>query len=154
MTSCSATLSTHQRRVLQSLLAKESQIMEQCNTHTSQFTRIMNDLQCMNHIHDPDERALKCDEFVRLHASLVYDMTICGMVPEATQIAMTCDCVCIQAACFRIMYKWIPMLDTLRMKLFKIKNICAVATKHVPKNGVETCAEIENIARKILKPTS
>ena len=154
MTSCSATLSTHQRRVLQLLLAKESQIVEQCNTHTSQFAKIMNDLQCMNHIHDPDERALKCDEFVRLHASLVYDMTICGMVPEATQIAMTCDCVCIQAACFRILYKWIPMLDTLRMKLLKIKNICAVATKHVSKNGVETCAEIENIVRKILKPTS
>ena len=154
MTTCSATLSTHQRRVLQSLLAKESQIMEQCNQHTSQFTRILNDLQCMNHIHDPDERTLKCDEFIRLHASFAYDMTICGMVPDATQTAMTCDCVCIQAACFRILYKWIPMLDTLRMKLFKIKNTCAIATKHVTKHGVETCAEIEKMVRKLLKPTS
>ena len=154
MSSCSATLSNHQRRVLQSLLAKESQIVEQCNQHNSQVARMLNDLQCINHVHEPDERTLKCDEFIRLHASLDCDMTVCWMVPEAMQIAMTCDCVCIQAACFRILYKWIPMLDTLRMKLLKIKNTCATATKHVSKNGVEICATIEKTLRKMLKPAS
>jgi hypothetical protein len=154
MSSCSATLTVNQRSVLRLLLDKESQIVEQCNQHNSQFTRMMNDLKCINHLNDSDERTLKCDEFIRLHASLDCDMTVFGMVPEATQIAMTCDCVCIQAACFRILYKWIPMLDTLRMKLLKIKNTCATATKHVSNNGAETCAAIEKTVCKILKPTS
>lgn len=154
MTSCSATLSAHQRRMMRSLLAKESQIVEQCNKLVYRFTEMLNELQCMHHHHDSDERALKCDEFIRVHASLDCDMTICEMVPDATQTAMTCDCLCIQAACFRILYKWIPHLDTLRMKLLKIKTTCATAIKYVPKNGVEICAEIEKIVRKMLKPTS
>jgi hypothetical protein len=157
MSTCSSTLSTHQRRVLQSLLAKESQIVEQCNHHTSQFARMLNDLQCINHVREPDERTLKCDEFIRGHASLACDMTVCWMVPEAMQIAMTGDCVCIQAACFRILYKWIPMLDTLRMKLLKIKNVCATAAAkrvHVPQNGVELCAAIEKTVRKMLQTAS
>jgi len=154
MTLCVATLSAHQRRMMRSLLAKESQIVEQCNKLVSRFTEMLNDLQCIDHRHDSDERALKCDEFIRVHASLDCDMTICEMVPDATQTAMTCDCLCIQAACFRILYKWIPQLDTLRMKLLKIKTTCATAIKHVPNNGVETCAEIEKMVRKILKPTS
>ena len=153
MAYCSITLSTHQRNVLRALLAKESQIVEQCNQHTSQFSRMLNDLQCISHVHDTAERTLKCDEFIRVHASLDCDMTIYEMVPDATQVAMTCDCMCIQAACFRILYRWIPMLDTLRMKLLKIKNTCAIATKHVPKNGIDTCNMIEKIVRKMLKPT-
>lgn len=154
MSFCSTKLSTHQRRVLQSLLDKESQIVEQCNQHNSRFARILNDLQCTNHVHEQDERALKCDEFIRTHASLACDMTSYDMVPDATRTAMTCDCLCIQAACFRILYKWTPLLDTLRMKLLKIKTMCANATKRVPKNGVETCAEIEKIVRKMLQPAS
>jgi hypothetical protein len=153
-TSCSATLSSHQRRVLQLLLAKESEIAEQCNKHVSRFTEILNELQCIEHLHDSDEHMLKCDEFIRAHAQMENDMTVHHMVPGAIELAMTCDCVCIQAACFRILYKWIPKLDTLRMKLLKIKNMCADATKHVPKTGVETCAEIEKTVRKMLKPTS
>ena len=154
MSSCSVTLSTHQRRMLRSLLAKESQIVEQCNKHVYRFTEMLNDLQCIEHNRDPDEFALKSDEFIRVHASLECDMTSHDMVPGALQLAMTCDCLCIQAACFRILYKWIPQLDTLRMKLLKIKNMCADATKRVPKNGVETCSEIEKIVRKMLKTTS
>ena len=154
MASCAATLSTHQRRVLQLLLAKESQIVEQCNKHTCLFTEMLNELQCINHHHDTYEHMLKCNEFIRVYISLDCDMTVHEMVSGAMQTAMTCDCVCIQAACFRILYKWIPKLDTLRMKLFKIKNTCADATKHVPKNGIETCAEIEKMVRKMLKPTS
>ena len=150
--SCSAKLSSHQRRVLQSLLDKESQIVEQHNQCLSQFARTLNELQCINHVHEQDERALKCDEFVRMHAYLVYDMTSYEMVPDATRTAMTCECLCIQAACFRILYKWTPLLDTLRMKLLKIKTICANAKKC--KNGIETCAEIEKIVRKLLKATS
>jgi hypothetical protein len=140
--------------MLRSLLAKESQIVEQCNKLVSRFTEMLNEMQCIDHHHDSDERALKCDEFIRVHASLDCDMTICEMVPDATQIAMTCDCLCIQAACFRILYKWIPQLDTLRMKLLKIKTMCATAIKHVPNNGVETCNEIEKTVRKMLKTTS
>jgi hypothetical protein len=152
--SCSAKLSIHQRRMLQSLLEKESQIVQQCNQHNTQFTEILNELQCINHHHDLDERAIKCDEFVRLHAQIKYDQPLHEMVPGAIQIALSCDCMCIQAACFRILHKWIPMLDTWRMKLLKIKNICADdATKHVPKNGVTACTKIEQILRKMLKPT-
>ena len=154
MASCAATLSTHQRRVLQLLLAKESQIVEQCNKHTYLFTEILNELQCINHHHDTDEHMLKCNEFIRVYTSLDCDMTVHEMVSGAMQTAMTCDCLCIQAACFRILYKWIPQLDTLRMKLLKIKTTCATAAKHVPKNGIKTCAEIEKIVRKMLKPTS
>ena len=153
--SCSATLSAHQRRVLRLLLAKESEIVEQYNQTIARFSRMLNELTCINHHRDSDARALKCEEFIRSHASIACDTTICDMVPDATQTAMTCDCTCIQAACFRILYKWIPLLDTLRMKLLKIKSTCATATnKHVPKNGVDTCAEIEQMVRKILKPTS
>jgi len=154
LSSCSVTLSTHQRRMLRSLLAKESEIVEQCNKHVSRLTEILNELQCIEHLHDSDEHVLKCDEFIRVHASLDSGITLHDMVPGATQLAMSCDCVCMQAACFRILYKWIPKLDTLRMKLLKIKNMCADATKHVPKTGVETCAEIEKTVRKMLKPTS
>ena len=154
MSSCSAKLSTHQRRMLQSLLEKESQIVQQCNQHTTQFTEILNELQCINHHHELDERAIKCDEFVRLHAQIKYDQPLHEMVHGATQLAMTCDCLCIQAACFRILYKWIPMLDTWRMKLLKIKNICADATRHVPKTGFDTCAQIEKFVRKMLKSAS
>ena len=154
MTSCSAKLSAHQRHMLRSLLAKEHQIVEQCNKLVSLCTVMMNELQCIAHHHDLDECALKCDEFIRARASLDCDMTLHGMVPGATQLAMSCDCMCIQAACFRILYKWTPQLDTLRMKLLKIKTTCATAIKHVPNNGVETCAEIEKMVQKILKPTS
>jgi hypothetical protein len=154
MTSCSATLSTHQRRMLRSVLAKESQIVEQCNKHVYAFTEMLNELQCMNHLRDSDEHALKCDEFIRMHAYIDCDVSLHDMVPGATQMALSCDCMCIQAACFRILYKWIPKLDTMRMKLLKIKNMCADATKHVPINGVDACSQIEKIMRKMLKPTS
>ena len=151
--SCSATLTSHQRRVFRQLLVKEYQIVEKCNNNTSQFSKMLNELECINHNPDSDERILKCDEFIRVHASLNYDMTICDMVPEAIQIALSCNCKCMQAACFRVLYKWIPLLDTLRMKLLKIKNTCSNATKCVPKNGIDTCASIEKTVRKILKTT-
>ena len=151
--SCSATLTSHQRRIFRQLLIKEYEIVEKCNNHISQFSKMLNELQCINHNQDSDERTLKCDEFIRVHASLNCDMTICEMIPEATQIGLSCNCLCMQAACFRVIYKWIPLLDTLRMKLLKIKNICSNATKCVPKNGVETCASIEKTVRKILKTT-
>ena len=156
MSACSAKLSTHQRRMLQTLLENECQIVQQCNQFNARFTEMLNALQCIHHHdHDSDERALECDEFIRAHAQMENDRTLHnGMVPGATQLAMTCDCMCIQAACFRILYKWIPMLDTWRMKLLKIKNLCADATRHVPKTGVDTCAQIEKIVRKMLKPTS
>ena len=156
MTSCSASLSSQQRRVLQLLLAKEVQMEEQCNKHVARFTNMLHELQCINHHHDSDEHALKCNEFVRVNASIECDTTVHEMVPGAIQIAVTCDCMCIQAACFRMFYKWHPKLDNLRMKLLKIKNMCSSLMTHMPKNngGVDTCIKIEQIVRKILKPTS
>lgn len=151
--SCSATLNTNERRVLRQLLVKENQIVEKCNHNMSQFSKMLSELQCIKHTQDSDERALKYDEFIRQHASLDCDMTICDMVPDATQIALSCDCLCLQAACFRVLYKWIPLLDTTRMKLLKIKNTCANATKYGSNDGVETCASIEKTVRKILKTT-
>jgi hypothetical protein len=155
MTSCSATLTSQQRRVLQLLLVKEVQMEEQCNKHMARFTNMLNELQWVNHHNDSDEHALKCHEFVRVNASIDCDMTVHEMVPGAIQIAMACDCVCIQAACFRIFYKWQPKLDNLRMKLLKIKTMCSGAMTHLPptNDGVETCAKIEQIVRKMLKPT-
>jgi hypothetical protein len=145
MTACSATLSSHQRHVLRTLLNQESQIVDQCNAHVSQFSHMMNELQCIHHASsDPDERALKRDEFIRSCARLECKMDNYEIVPGAVQIAMTCECLCLQAACFRVLYKWTPHLDHLRMKLLKIKTMCA-------RPGSETCARIEKTVQKILK---
>jgi hypothetical protein len=70
------------------------------------------------------------------------------MVPGAVKIAMTCDCVCIQATCFRMLYKWIPELDMLRRKLMKIKKMCCDAGAG---SVYETCARIEKTVYKIIK---
>jgi hypothetical protein len=152
MAACSATLSSHQRHVLRTLLNQESQIVDQCNAHVSQFSHMMNELQCIHHdaASDPDARALKSDEFIRSCARLECNMNMVNyeIVPGAVQIAMTCDCLCLQAACFRVLYKWTPQLDNLRMKLLKIKTMCA---RPGARTGVETCARIEKTVQKILK---
>ena len=41
--SCSATLTSHQRRVFRQLLIKESQILEKCNNNISQFSKMLNE---------------------------------------------------------------------------------------------------------------
>jgi hypothetical protein len=153
MAACAATLSSHQRHVLRTLLLQESKIADECNKYIYLFSDMMNELQCIHHATDPDERALKCDEFIRTHARLDCDMSGCDMVRGAVQTAMTCDCICIQAACFRMLYILIPQLDTLRMKLLKIKTICSTLGST---SGIETCANIEKTLHKILKlkPTS
>ena len=147
--SCTATLSTHQRQVLHTLLAKESQIVDQCNAHLSQFTHVMNELQCILHASESNEVALKCDEFIRSCARLECNAwSNHDPVPSVTvQTAMNCNCICMQAACFRVLYKWTPQLDRLRMKLLKIKNMCARPRANV---GVEMCTRIEKTVRKIL----
>jgi hypothetical protein len=45
------------------------------------------------------------------------------------------------------LYKWTPQLDRLRMKLLKIKNMCARPRAN---EGVEMCTRIEKTVRKIL----
>ena len=65
MTHCSATLSSKQRKTLRKLLAKESQIIEQCRKYCGHFSDMMMQLQCVNHHHNPEERTLKCTEFIR-----------------------------------------------------------------------------------------
>lgn len=151
MAACSVTLSSHQRHVLRTLLNQESKIVDQCNAHLSQFSHMMNELQCIHHAtSDPDERTLKRDEFIRSCARLECNMDNISneIVPGAVQIAMTCDCLCLQAACFRVLYKWTPHLDNLRMKLLKIKTMCARPGSNT---GVELCARIEKTVQKILK---
>lgn len=148
MPPCSAVLSPRERQILRTLLAQESQIVDQCNKHISQFVDILNELQCIHHVHDLEERALKYDEFVRTHARLDCDMTNCDMIPGAVQISMTCNCICIQAACFRMLYKWIPKLDILRMKLLKIKTMCSTIGSN---SGGETCTRIEKTAQNAVK---
>jgi hypothetical protein len=152
MTACSATLSSHQRHVLRTLLLQESQIVDQCNARMSQFSHMMNELQCIHHdaASEPDARALKSDEFIRSCARLECNMVNISneMIPGAVQIAMTCDCICMQAACFRVLYKWTPHLDRLRLKLLKIKNMCARPGSNT---GVELCARIEKTVQKIIK---
>ena len=147
MPACSAPLSPNERKILRKLLAQESRIVDQCSKCISQFVDILNEVQCIHHIHDLEERALKYDEFIRAHARLDCNITNCDMIPGAVQIAMTCNCICIQAACFRMLYKWIPKLDVLRMKLLKIKNICSTIRS---KSGSETCIQIEKTAQNAL----
>ena len=110
-------------------------------------------LQCVNHHRNPEELALKCAEFIRDVKQLdqlrdVADIAAHNMDPAAIQIALTCDCMCIQAACFRILYKWLPELDNLRMKRMKVKTLCSDLALE-QKCVVEVCAKIEHIAQKI-----
>ena len=164
--SCTARLSSQQRRILRATMTREFQIVEQCNKIRHQMAVLMADLQCINHAHDLDERALKCDELIRTYANIDCDMSSCDMVPGAVQIAMTCDCVCIQATCFRMLYKWIPELDMMRRKLLKIKKMCCEAGSGAGFGAgsgagfgagsgsgsvYETCARIEKTVHKILK---
>lgn len=148
---CTATLTAHQRNVLQTLLTRESRIVEQCNAHLSQFSRIMTEIQCIRHASETNELAHKCDEFVRSCARLECDTFNHEPVPNTLiQTAMNCECICMQAACFRVLYKWTPHLDRLRMKLLKIKNMCAT-TRPRSNPGIDICARIEKTVRKILK---
>ena len=150
MPPCSAILSTHQRRILRTSMTQEYQIMVQCNKIMHQLSELLNELQCINHVHELDERTLKCDKFIRTNASISCDMSNYDMVTGAVQMAMTCDCVCIQATCFRMLYKWMPKLDILRMKMLKIKKMCS-ETGRGSTSGIETCARIEKTVHKILK---
>lgn len=152
---CLVVLTTDQRRILRTTLAQESQIVEHCNKIQHIMAELLNELQCMNHVNDLDEHALKCDKFIRTHAIIECDMASYEIVHGAVQMAMTTDCVCIQSACFRILYKWIPKLDMLRMKMLKIKKMCCDCLAGSGSKS-ETCAKIEKTAHKIvkLKPTS
>lgn len=150
--SCTAKLSAQQRHILQTLLTRESQLVDQCNAHISQYSRMMNELQCILHASESNEVALKCDEFIRSCAQLDCNTFNHDTVPStAVQTAMNCDCICMQAACFRVLYKWTPYLDRLRMKLLKIKNMCARPSAN---EGVNTCVRIEKTVQKILKTAS
>lgn len=55
---------SHQHRIFCQLLIKEYEIVEKCNNNISQFSKMLNELQCINHNQDSDERTLKCDEFI------------------------------------------------------------------------------------------
>ena len=147
MATCSARLSSNQRRILRTLLDQESEIADQCNAYIAQLSNMLNALQIMHHDDDPENHELKCNEFIRMHAR-GHVMTNYELVPCAIQTAMNCNCICIQAACFRMVYKWIPKLDVLKMKLLKIQTMCE---KHGSKTGVVLCAEIEKTVQNVLK---
>lgn len=150
MATCCAALSREQRRVLRTLLAQESELAVQCNRHISQFSNMLNALQLIHHEDDLEKRTTKCNEFIQTHAQLEH--TVCvkthEIVPHAVQMAMSCSCICMQAACFRVLYKWIPKLDVLQMKLLKIKTMCE---KSSSKPAIELCADIEKTAQHVLK---
>ena len=149
MTHCSANLSSHQRKTLRNLLAKESEIIEQCRKHYGWFADMMMRLQCVNHHHNPEERTLKCAEFIRGVKQMGQedDIAVHNMDPASIQTALTCDCMCIQAACFRILYKRMPELDNLRMKRLKVRTLCSDSVLEQT-GAVEVCAKIEKIAQK------
>jgi hypothetical protein len=153
MAKCCAHLSSSERRILRTLLAQESEIAVHCNRFITQFSTMLNELQLIHHESDAEKRANKCDEFVRLQTTrFEHTMSLCEsnyeMVPGAIQLAMSSTCICIQAACFRMVYKWIPKLDVLRMKLLKIKAMCE---KPGSKRGIELCADIEKTVENVLK---
>jgi len=148
---CSVSLTSHQRKILRKLLAKENKIIDQCRKYRGYFADIMMHMQCVNHYHNMEERTLKCGEFICKAKQLCQsieddDIAVHNMDPQAIQTALTCDCICIQAACFRILYKWLPELDNLRMKRLKVKTLCSESVIH----GLELCAKIEHIAQKII----
>jgi hypothetical protein len=147
---CTARLTQPLRQTLKRLLDQESTIAEQCNNCIRQFSRLSNELQLMRHEHDLEERALKCSEFIRRHATLECDCdaTACEVMFETINYAASCDCICIQAACFRIIHKWTPLMDNFRMKLLKIRRLCRA---NGSTGAVETCDKIEKTVHKILK---
>jgi len=150
MATCCATLSSQQRRILRMLLAQESEVVLKCNQYISQFSAMFNSLHLIHHVDDLEKRTTKCNEFIQTHVWL--DETICmktyEIVPGAVQIAMSSSCICIQAACFRMLYKWIPKLDVLQMKILKIKTMCEKASS---KPAIELCADIEKTVQNVLK---
>ena len=148
MATCSARLSSNQRRILRTLLDQESEIADQCNARIAQLSNMLNALQIMHHDDDPENHELKCNEFIRMHALNGHVIINYEMPPHAIQTAMNCNCICIQAACFRMVHKWIPKLDVLQMKLLKIQTLCE---KPGSKTGIVLCAEIEKTVQNILK---
>ena len=148
MATCSATLSTNQRRTLRTLLNQESEIAERCNACIAQLSNMLNALQIMHHDDAPENHELKCNEFIRMHALNGHVIINYEMPPHAIQTAMNCNCICIQAACFRMVHKWIPKLDVLQMKLLKIQTLCE---KQGSKTGSVLCAEIEKTVQNVLK---
>ena len=148
MATCSARLSSNQRRILRTLLDQESEIADQCNARIAQLSNMLNALQIMHHDDDPENHELKCNEFIRMHALNSHGIINYEMPQCAIQTAMNCNCICIQAACFRMVHKWIPKLDVLQMKLLKIQTMCE---KPGSKTGIVLCAEIEKTVQNVLK---
>ena len=145
---CSSTPTPRLRQTLKLLLDQESAIAEQCNNCIRQFSQLSNELQMMRLEHDLEERALKSSEFIRTQSTLDCDATACEVIFETINYAASCDCICIQAACFRIIHKWTPLMDAFRMKLLKIRMLCRA---NGSLDAIETCDKIEKNVHKILK---
>jgi len=145
---CSSRLTPRLRKMLKRLLDQESAVADQCNKCIRQFSQLSNELQLMHHEHDLEERALKSSEFIRAHATLDCEATACEVMFETINSAASCDCICIQAACFRIIHKWTPLMDAFHMKLLKIRRLCRA---NGSLGAIETCSKIEKTVHKILK---
>lgn len=151
---CKTKLTSHLRKTLKTLLDQESAIVDQCNRCIKQFSQLSNELQLMHHAHEHDveehELSLKCSEFIRRHATLECecDATACDVMCETINDAASCDCICIQAACFRIIHKWTPLMDDFRMKLLKIRKLCR---SNGSPDAIETCRKIEKTVHNVLK---
>ena len=127
--SCTAHLSSQQRRILRAASEQESDITRECSQILRQLSEMAKELHdiTVESGSNEQERATKCITFMTKHANMeCTNANNWTMNTEAIQMAMTSNCICIQATCFRVMYKWIPKLDTLRMKLLKIKRMCIV----------------------------
>ena len=158
MTTCVAKLTPDLRSALKAVLSQESAIAEQCNQCIKQFTETSNELRLIHHEDDVDECARKRKQFIRSRASFsdCVNVTSCDVTFKMIKGAAACDCVCIQAACFRVLHKWTPLLDRFRMKLLKIKQLCLTNVNATNAISNTVCDKIEKTVHKILrlKPTS
>lgn len=152
--SCTAHLSSQQRRILRAASEQESDITRECSQILRQLSELAKELHdiTVESESNEQEQANKCIKFMTKHANMeCTNANNWTMNPEAIQMAMTSNCICIQATCFRVMYKWIPKLDTLRMKLLKIKRLCIVDSDGSASSHIEKCSKIQKTVHKLLQ---
>jgi hypothetical protein len=163
MTTCSIKLTSDQRCALKTLLKQETILAEQCDQCMKKFAELSAELQLMHHDNaidndddgygDGDESAHRCKQFMRTHSSIDCNVnaTSCDVTFKMIKIAASCDCMCLQSACFRVLHKWTPLLDRFRMKLLKIKHLCLTNMNATSAVSNAACAKIRKTVQKITR---
>lgn len=160
MTTCSIKLTSEQRCALKALLRQETVLAEQCDQYLKKFAQLSAELQLMYHGNcndvndgDDDDSGHRCKQFLRTHSSIEcnVDATSCDVAFKMVKIAASCDCVCLQAACFRVLHKWTPLLDRFRMKLLKIKHLCLTNMNATSSVSNAACAKVRKTVQKITR---